>query len=78
MVLCFDMFLKYLIPFRHGIIVNSERRKILGNGSLYLEAVIGTDAANYSCKAENDYGSDVITYSLSVQGICSYIFYMYV
>lgn len=52
---------------RHNLIVNSDRRKVLMNGSLYLEAVIGTDAANYSCKAENDYGSDVITYSLSVQ-----------
>ena len=49
--------------------VNSDRRKVLTNGSLLLEAVIGTDAANYSCKAENDYGSDVITYSLSVQGM---------
>ena len=39
------------------------------NGSLYLEAVISTDAANYSCIAKNDYGEDVITYSLSVQGI---------
>ena len=49
--------------------MNSERRKILENGSLYLEAVISTDAANYSCIAKNDYGEDVITYSLSVQGI---------
>lgn len=50
------------------MIVNSDRKKVLVNGSLYLEAVIGADAANYSCKADNDYGSDVITYSLSVQG----------
>ena len=44
------------------------------NGSLYLEAVISTDAANYSCIAKNDYGEDVITYSLSVQGIFPNLF----
>ena len=55
--------------------MNSERRKIMENGSLYLEAVISTDAANYSCIAKNDYGEDVITYSLSVQGILPFLFH---
>jgi len=34
-----------------------------------MVAVIGTDADNYTCRATNTHGSDVITYSLSVQGL---------
>ncbi|ESO90668.1 hypothetical protein LOTGIDRAFT_163888 [Lottia gigantea] len=45
----------------------SERVKVLENGSLYFDDVIGTDAANYSCHAKNKHGFDDITYILQVQ-----------
>jgi hypothetical protein len=54
--------------FRYGDLENNDKLSILQNGSLFLIAVIGSDADNYTCKANNMYGSDVITYSLSVQG----------
>jgi len=50
------------------VIDKTDRHTVLKNGSLYMVAVIGTDADNYTCRAQNKYGSDVITYSLSVQG----------
>ncbi|WAR05588.1 DSCAM-like protein [Mya arenaria] len=52
---------------RYGVIDTTDRHSVLKNGSLYMVAVIGTDADNYTCRAKNKYGSDVITYSLSVQ-----------
>jgi len=55
--------------YRYGSIDSTDRYTILNNGSLYMVAVIGTDADNYTCRATNTHGSDVITYSLSVQGL---------
>ncbi|KAH3692732.1 hypothetical protein DPMN_193886 [Dreissena polymorpha] len=52
---------------RYGVIDNADRHSVQSNGSLLMVAVIGTDADNYTCRAVNQYGSDVITYSLSVQ-----------
>lgn len=52
---------------RYGALENSDKLSILQNGSLFLVAVVGSDADNYTCKTENAHGSDVITYSLSVQ-----------
>ncbi|XP_053408969.1 cell adhesion molecule DSCAM-like isoform X3 [Mercenaria mercenaria] len=52
---------------RYGVLENNDKLSILQNGSLFLIAVIGSDADNYTCRAENEHGSDVITYSLSVQ-----------
>ena len=54
--------------YRYGNLENNDKLSILQNGSLFLVEVIGSDADNYTCKAGNMYGSDVITYSLSVQG----------
>lgn len=48
------------------LIVN-ERLQILKNGSLHINGVLGSDAANYSCRSENVYGSDEINYAISVQ-----------
>ncbi len=38
------------------------------NGSLWLQNIQGTDAGNYTCRAENQHGADQITISLGVQG----------
>lgn len=46
----------------------NERLSILKNGSLHINGVLGSDAANYSCRAENVFGSDEINYAISVQG----------
>lgn len=40
----------------------------MNNGSLHIEAIVGSDAANYTCRATNIYGSDEITFAISVQG----------
>ena len=61
---------------RQGVIEDDDRRQIMENGSLLLESVIGSDAANYTCRVENTYGSDVITYSVSVQGKMAMIIQM--
>ncbi|XP_062570430.1 cell adhesion molecule DSCAM-like isoform X2 [Saccostrea cucullata] len=47
--------------------IESERIQILKNGSLHINGVLGSDAANYSCRATNKYGSDEVNYAISVQ-----------
>lgn len=49
-------------------LIESERMQILKNGSLHINGILGSDAANYSCRAENIYGSDEVNYAVSVQG----------
>ncbi|KAJ8316349.1 hypothetical protein KUTeg_006363 [Tegillarca granosa] len=44
-----------------------DRIKLMNNGSLHIEAIVGSDAANYTCRATNIYGSDEITFAVSVQ-----------
>ncbi|KAK7466725.1 hypothetical protein BaRGS_00037167, partial [Batillaria attramentaria] len=43
------------------------RYKILQNGSLIIDGVIGSDAANYTCTASNENGESHISYMLRVQ-----------
>ncbi|GFO29921.1 Down syndrome cell adhesion molecule [Plakobranchus ocellatus] len=52
---------------KNRAVKNSQRMHILGNGSLVISSVTGSDAANYTCHAENPHGSSEITYTLKVQ-----------
>ncbi|RUS77575.1 hypothetical protein EGW08_014679, partial [Elysia chlorotica] len=52
---------------RNRIVKNSPRIRVLRNGSLVISSVTGSDAANYTCHAENPHGSSQITYTLKVQ-----------
>ncbi|KAK3760237.1 hypothetical protein RRG08_052186 [Elysia crispata] len=52
---------------RNGIVNNSDGIRVLRNGSLVISSVTGSDAANYTCHAENPHGSSQITYTLKVQ-----------
>ncbi|XP_046582612.1 Down syndrome cell adhesion molecule homolog [Haliotis rubra] len=45
----------------------TDRIKVLDNSSLSISMVAGSDAANYTCHAENQHGTDDITYVLKVQ-----------
>lgn len=54
--------------FRGKAVVTDKRFKLLPDGSLYINAVVGSDAANYTCQAENTHGTDQIVYAVSVQG----------
>lgn len=46
----------------------TDRVRVLKNGSLELQTVQSSDAATYTCKAVNQYGSDEIKYTLIVLG----------
>lgn len=46
---------------------DSDRIQILENGSLIISDVQSTDAAEYTCRAENEHGADEITHSVVVQ-----------
>ncbi|OWF38939.1 Down syndrome cell adhesion molecule [Mizuhopecten yessoensis] len=52
---------------RGGEVVVNDRIQVLQNGSLYITSVVGGDAANYTCTAENVFGSDSIVFAISVQ-----------
>lgn len=52
---------------RGKTVVPDKRFKFLPDGSLYIDAVVGSDAANYTCHAENTHGTDQIVYAVSVQ-----------
>ncbi|CAL1548258.1 unnamed protein product, partial [Lymnaea stagnalis] len=52
---------------RNQPITNSERISVTEDGSLHITSVTGTDAANYTCYAENPHGSSQIAYTLRVQ-----------
>ncbi|XP_055866242.1 cell adhesion molecule DSCAM-like isoform X4 [Biomphalaria glabrata] len=52
---------------RNQAITNSERIYMTEDGSLHITSVTGTDAANYTCFAENPHGSSQIAYTLRVQ-----------
>ena len=54
--------------FRTSVVKPSDRMQVMENGSLYIDGVAGSDAANYTCHAENTHGADDITYILRVQG----------
>lgn len=60
--------LYFYFLFRGRPLIVNERLQILKNGSLHINGVLGSDAANYSCRTENVYGSDEINYAISVQG----------
>lgn len=47
---------------------STKNRQILSNGTLVINSVSGSDAANYTCHAENIYGTDKITMSIYVRG----------
>lgn len=40
----------------------------LRNGSLLIDSVEDSDDGNYTCRAENRYGSDEVVIALSVKG----------
>ncbi|KAL5020556.1 hypothetical protein ScPMuIL_003448 [Solemya velum] len=44
-----------------------DRIEMLTNGSLFINYLVAEDSANYTCRAENEYGADSIIYTLSVQ-----------
>ena len=50
-------------------LVQDERVHIYDNGSLWISDLQGKDAANYTCRAQNDLGADEIQITLVVQGI---------
>ncbi|GFR74893.1 down syndrome cell adhesion molecule [Elysia marginata] len=52
---------------RNRRVQNSPRTRILKNGYLVVSSVTGSDAANYTCHAENPHGRSQITYTLKVQ-----------
>ena len=55
----------------------SKRLEVFANGSLLINDVRGTDAANYTCRTENIYGADEIKITLIVQGRYSNLVKMY-
>lgn len=55
-----------------GVTRGQSRIKEYHDGSLVVTDVKGTDAGNYTCTANNLYGSDAITYSVTVQGKLSH------
>ena len=57
--------------FRGQPIRTEGRYHILDNGSLTVDGVAGSDAANYTCTASNEVGESHISYMLRVQGIWS-------
>uniref|UniRef100_T1JAL9 Down syndrome cell adhesion molecule-like protein Dscam2 n=1 Tax=Strigamia maritima TaxID=126957 RepID=T1JAL9_STRMM len=52
---------------RNQAVVVNERVKITFDGSLWIHEVLSPDAANYTCKVRNAYGTDAITYRVLVQ-----------
>ncbi|XP_059143240.1 cell adhesion molecule DSCAM-like [Physella acuta] len=52
---------------RNFPITNSDRIWVTEDGSLHISSVTGTDAANYTCHAENPHGSSTVVYTLRVQ-----------
>ena len=48
--------------------MEDNRVQVLTNGSLRIHHVTTRDAGNYTCRAENVYGTDNIHVALVVQG----------
>ena len=59
----------HFLIYRIQEINNDERISMFANGSLYIRNIVGSDAADYVCRTENEYGADEITLSLIVQGM---------
>lgn len=55
---------------RGKTVVPSQKITIESDGSLHIDAISGSDAANYTCQAKNIHGTDQIVYAISVKGDC--------